>query len=194
MSLMIVTPAVTQPLTIDEVKRHLRIDVNDDDIVIAPMLAAGVAHVENHISGALMTQTWDMFLDEWPEDDMIALPKPPLQSVTSIQYTPDGGVLSTFASSNYIVDTASTPGRIVLNRNAAWPTDTLQAANGVVIRFVCGYTSAANVPGPIKHALKLLLGDMYENREDTLVGQGYSAMPLPLSAKSLLSSYRNWSF
>jgi uncharacterized phiE125 gp8 family phage protein len=189
-----VTGPSLEPVPVATAKKHLRIDGNDEGEILALYVKAARLHVENHISGKLISQTWEMVLDGFPEEDEVALPLPPLQSVTSIKYTPDGGSETTFDSANYVVDADSFPGRIVLDYDASWPSDTLVAAGGVVIRFVAGYgDAAADVPEPIRQAILLYAGDLYENREDTLVAQGFSVTPLPNAARMLLASYRKWS-
>ena len=93
--------------------------------------------------------------------------------------------MTTFASSNYTVDTAYTPGRIVLKRTADWPSTVLEITNGVVIRFIAGYgAAAANVPENTVHALKMLVSHLYENRE--VVAIGSSVVPIPMAIQSLL--------
>ncbi|KKL52184.1 hypothetical protein LCGC14_2288070, partial [marine sediment metagenome] len=71
-------------------------------------------------------------------------------------------------ASTYIVDTNSEPGRLSLAYNAVWPNETLRPVNGVVVRFVAGYGSVATaVPNMAKQAVKLMVGHMFEHRENT---------------------------
>ena len=50
---------------------------------------------------ALLTQTWDMYLDEFPCAGEIIIPLSPLQSVTSVSYVDQHGATQTWASANY---------------------------------------------------------------------------------------------
>lgn len=197
MALVLVTAPTVEPLDLaTQVKPHLRVDIADDDTLIAGYLTAARVHVEQAVCRrALITQTFDLYLDGWPKGDFLQLPRPPLQSVTGVYYTPDGGSEQTFASSNYVVDTASEPGRVVLASSASWPGGTLKPANGVRVRFVAGYGAAGTaVPGPIKSAILLMVGDLYENREDTIIASGITIGKLPRGVEMLLMPYRVLSF
>lgn len=164
--LVIVTPPAAEPVTSTEAKAHLRVDTTDDDTLITSLITAARTYAERVLRRALISQTWDLTLDEWPDGNAITIPLPPLQSVTSLKYTDDDGTVNTMSSSWYIVDTASTPGRLVLKDDYSWPSDDLREAMPIVVRFVAGYGAAgSSVPGTILTAIKLLIGHWYENRE-----------------------------
>lgn len=191
MSMVVATAPTVEPVTLAEARAHLRVDMVDDDVLIEGLVKAVREYLEVHVlRRALLTQTWDMYLDAWPESDRVAIPLPPLQSVTYVKYTDDTGAISTFASSSYLVDTVSEPGRLVLKSGYTWPGTTLQVVNGVNVRFVCGWSAAASVPKPIKQAILLMVGDLYENRENTLIGQGLTIKELPFAVQALLMPYR----
>jgi len=162
-----VTPPASEPVTLAEAKLHVRQDLDTDDTLITGLITAAREEVERICWHALLTQTWELVLDRWPAGDAIELPRPPLQSVTSVKYTDSSGAETTWSAANYVVDTDSTPGRIVLAYSVTWPTVVLQPTGGIRVRYVAGWTSAANVPQAIKQALLLLVGHWYENREDT---------------------------
>ena len=190
MATRLITAATVEPLTLDEAKTHLRVDITDDDALIIAYIKAAREHVETtELSGALITQTWELVLDAFP-GNVFPLPLPPLQSVTSITYTDEDDVDVVYSAANYRVDAASFPGRVVLKSGSSWPSVTLKEVGGVVIRFVAGYGLAVSVPEPIKQATKLIIGDLYENRENTLVAQGVTIQTIPMSARYLLNSYR----
>ena len=80
---------------------------------------------------------------------------------------------------------------MVLKKGEAWPSVTLAAANGVRVRYVAGYGAAgSNVPQAIRQAILLVIGSLYENREDVLVAQGVSIGVLPFGVVALLAPYR----
>lgn len=144
--------------------------------------------VESHTSTALLSQTWDMYLDDL--QFRIEIPRPPLQSITSITYTDTDGNSQTVDSSNYDVDTISEPGIVQQARNGTYPTDIASPydnINVVKIRFVAGYTTASDIPEPIKHAMLLLISHLYENREYMMRGR---VGKLPFGFDALLASYR----
>lgn len=189
-AMTVVTPPAAEPVSTTQAKLHLRVDISADDTLIANLVQAAREHVEVFLRRALVTQTWEYVMDAFPAESWLALPRPPLQSVTSITYYDEDGNGTVFSSSNYLVDTDSQPGRIVLKTGYTWPSTTLQAANGVRIRYVAGYGDADDVPEFAVAALLLLLGDLYENRENTLVGQGFASAELPFAAKALMWPHR----
>lgn len=189
MALTLVTGPVVEPVSVSEAKAHLRVDISDDDALIGSLITAARTHVEQHLRRALVTQTWDLVLDGFPGREL-RLPLPPLASVTSVTYTDDEGGAGSVDAGEYVVDTDREPGRVVLRSGGTWPAVTLRAAAGVRVRFVAGYGNAAAVPGPIKQAILLLVGTLYENREETLVAQGVTVMRLPFGVQALLMPYK----
>lgn len=163
---LIAAPAAT-PLTLAEVKSQVRETTSDRDTELTAMLAAAVAQLDGRagvLGRALVTQTWELLLDAFPCGDVIELPLPPLQSVTSISYVDSDGSTQTLSTSVYGVDTACEPGAVHLKYNQEWP-ETRDERNAVTIRFVCGYGLAAAVPENIKSAMKLHIADLDANRE-----------------------------
>lgn len=194
MALRLITAPTVEPLTLAEAKAHLRVDHTDDDSLIAIYLAAARADCEEWTARAFVTQTWELVLDEFPDDE-IQIPRPPLQSVESIKYDDGDGVEQTLATTEYTVDTTSQPGWVV-PVTTGWPTSTFEGINSVRIRFVAGYLNAdspndltANIPSSIKAAILLQLGRLYENREDVVVGTTVNRLPIG-TTEYLLRPYR----
>lgn len=182
-------PAV-EPITTQETKEHLRVDVQDDDALIDNMIKAARQHVEQSRTTALITQTWDAFYAGWPTTSgALIVPRPPLQSVTEVEYTDEDGTATTLAASEYNVDADSFPGRIVLKRSNTWPTDLLDTAKPIRVRFVAGYGGATtDIPEDIRHALLLIVERLYEHRGDSIVGT--SVVEIPYASRVLLNAHR----
>ena len=186
MAIKVVTPPAVEPVSTSEAKAHCRVDISDDDTLIGSLIVGARAYVEAFVNRAMVTQTLELVLDRFPMGNTLALPMPPLQSVTSVTYYDESGTGATLSSSQYLVDTDSHPGWIVLKDGYTWPSTTLQAANGVRIRFVAGYGLAASVPQMYKQAILMMVGHYYENREAAVVGSGLVVMELPLAVRNLL--------
>lgn len=168
-NLRLVTAPAAEPVDVDVMKEHSRIDIGEDDALLSGYIAAAREEVEAELKRALITQTWDLWLDGWPSFPL-ELPLGKLQSVTSITYYDEADASAVYSSSNYQVS-AGDPGRIALKTSATLPSTTLRPLDSVVIRFVCGYGSnAANVPDSIRAAIQLRAGLLYENREELTVG------------------------
>lgn len=186
-ALKLITGPAVEPVTVTEAKAHLRVDFADDDTYIETLITAARMWVEEFTRRALVTQTWELVGDGWPAGDRIALPLGRLQSVTSITGTDEDGTATVVSSSSYVVDANGEPGRVVLKSSSAWPSTTVKPG-GFAVRFVAGYGLAAAVPGPVKAAILLLVGHLYENREDVVVG--LMATQVPMGARALLWPYR----
>lgn len=182
-------PAV-EPLTKDEVKEHLRIDEDEtaEDSVIDSFIKTARRFVERIYGLRLIDQTVKMYLDDFPRCSTIKLPLGQLQSVSSITYQDTDNTTQTVSSSDYQVDTKSNPARIALEPESTWPTVRAGELNAVTITMVCGYgSSGSSVPQDIRCALLLIVGHLYEHREDT---QSLTVENIPMGAKALLADYR----
>lgn len=172
-----------EPVSLARAKAHLRVDIDDDDDLIAAQISAARAMAENFLHRALVTQTRELVLDCFPVSS-IPLLFPPIGEVESIIYTDGAGAEITLDDARYQVDAFSSPGRIWPAYGYTWPSTRLLSLNNVKVRYTCGYGAAADVPPDIVAAILLTLGSLYENREDVVVGT--TSAKLPLSAESLL--------
>ena len=174
-----VTAPALEPFLTADAKSHLRVDLSDDDTLIDNLILAARNRLEVDTGRALITQTWDMFMDKFPDNNgAIQVPKPPLQSVTSLKYIDTDGVEQTWDSSNYRVDTDSEPGRITPAYNVSWPTPR-SVTNAVTIRYICGYGDATtDIERALLQAMLMLIGHWYENREAVIAGVAVNSVPM----------------
>ena len=173
----------TEPVSLAEAKAQCRVDSDDENTFITGLIQAAREYVEDTSHRALLTQTWRLSLDAWPACDEIELPRPPLQSVTSLVYYDSAGTLYTLDSSKYGVDTDSEPGRVVLNWGESWPSLTLRSFNPVQVTFKAGYgDDADDVPLHLRQAILLIIGHWFENRELTISGTIIKEIPLAVDS------------
>ena len=177
----------TEPLTTAEAKAHMNVTISADDSYIDTLITAARLYVEDKIRRSLITQTVEAYFDSF--HGCIELERGPVQAVSSIKYTDADGVQQTLASTEYDVDLVSSPPRIVPAYGKSWPS-TRDVMNSVVIDYDAGYGSAADVPQPIKHAMLLFVGHLYENRESVITGTIVSEAPQGVEA--LLLPYKVW--
>ncbi len=183
--LKLLTAPGAEPVTVGEAKLHARIDEDADNSLVAALIVAARELCETYTARAFLTQTWQMFLDAFPCERAIELPKAPLQSIVHVKTYSDADVATTFAASNYFVDTATRPGRLVLRTAASWP-EAARAANAVEIQFTAGYGDApANLPLKIRQAVLLAVAHLYEHRGD-------ASVELPIGVTTLLDGERTW--
>lgn len=182
MGLILITAPATEPVTLTEAKAHLRVTGADDDTYITALITMARQYAEVFTRRALITQTWDLYLDAFPDYD-IALPMPDLQSVTSVTYVDTDGVSQVLSSALYQVDLASIRGRIAPAYNEEWPDTREETYGAVKVRFVCGYGAASAVPETIKGAMKLLIGHWFENRMEATAE---TIKQIPMGANNLM--------
>lgn len=140
---------------------------NEASTYLDSLIGVARQYAEAHQKRAIGTQQWRLVLDDWPDEDYIKLPNPPLQSVQSITYIDKDGTSATLTvTTDYTVDTYKTPGRIVLAYGKTWPTTTLQPSSGIQIIFTCGYSAAATLPKQTKQGIMMMVGELYNTREN----------------------------
>ncbi len=157
------TAPTLEPLTLDEVKDHLRLprEVGDDDSLLTAQLAAARQDVEDRTNRQLVTATWTLKADSFPySTGVITLPRAPLATVTTIHYLEAAaGVSTLWASSNYIVSTTREPGEITLAYGCSFPS-VYPIANAVTIVYTAG-AAVASVNGKAKQAIKIKLSEWH---------------------------------
>ena len=190
LTLELLTPPSSEPVTIEEVTRHLRVDevVSDYELLEAYITMARTS-IEEYLRWQLLTATWKLSLDRFP--NLIRVPRPPLQSVTTIEYIDTQDTLQTLDAAEYQVDSASQPGRIMVARGKTWPTVAHATFNAVQITYQAGHTAIANIPPPIRLCLMMLAGDFYEHREAALdIGGGLQRIDKNMTYVHMLAMYR----
>jgi uncharacterized phiE125 gp8 family phage protein len=187
----------SEPLTLAEVKLHLRVDsdITAHDSLITALIVAARERAELETNRQLITATWQLVLEAFPCVE-IELPRPPLLSVTSVTYVDPAGVSQTWSTSEYQFIATSGPyarrGVLRPKYGYTFPDTRPDTLAAVTVTFTAGYgTSADSVPQSIKHAMLLMIGDWYAHTEQLVVGQSAVALPLPVGARALLRPFRN---
>lgn len=186
MAQKLITGPASEPITTAEAKAHLRVYVSDDDTYIATLVVAARQLAEQITQRALLPQTWELALDEFPY--VLTLKRTPLISITSVKYVDDAGALTTMDTADYQLDDHSEPARIMPAWGLCWPSTRCQM-NAVFVRYQAGYTNAAAVPQAIKNWMLLRVGTAYENRESVAAGVTLAELP---HLDALLDPYRIW--
>lgn len=189
--LSITTEPTVELWTTAEVKEQLRIDVKFDDTLVGNWNTAARKWAEAFTGRTFVNTTYSLRLDQFPSatwrsnsqySNAISLPRPPLSSVTSIAYLDTAGASQTLTvTTDYVAYSVHEPGIITPAYGTSWPS-TYPVPQAVTIAYVGGYGSAAtNVPMQIRQAVLIIVGEMYQARENMGVLQG-----IPEAAKELL--------
>lgn len=188
MALTLITAPATEPVTRDEAKLASTAEGSaHDDHFDDVWVPAAREQAEHRLGRALITQTWELTLDEFPSVAII-LPRPPLQSVTSIKYLDPDGQQQTLDALDYQVVTKSIRGYVQPAYGKQWPA-IRRGPGSVQVTYVAGYGSAADVPSSIKQWILMAVATWYQQREGMVVGNVVNALPRDFMS-ALLDRYR----
>lgn len=156
-------PPPAEPITLSEAKAFLRVDHDDEDVLIQTLIASARDRLEAHLNVAMIARSMQIATST---DGTVQLPRWPVIAVQTVRF--DGE------------DTDEA----VINLLCRPATVTFCAAEEAEIVFTAGYGSnPSDVPAPLRQAMLLLVARGYEHREgppDTL----------PLMVDALTMPYR----
>lgn len=178
----VTVPPTVEPVTWDEADAQLRLDGDtSEQYLVEDLIQSARAHVEAYCGARFATQTVAMKCDCFA--DLTRLPEAPVASITSIAYVDPDGAGQTLSTDVYELRADGLEAAIVLKYNQSWPS--IQAGSRITVTAVVGF---ATVPADVKHALKLLVGHWFENREAAAIG--VSVTGIPHAVDDLLSNHR----
>jgi uncharacterized phiE125 gp8 family phage protein len=184
-----VPPAIT-PVSLAEVKGHLRVDHTDDDVMIGSLITAAVNHFDGWagiLGRCLVEQTWRQ---DFPcFSDCLRLPLAPVLSIESVTYFDGSNVSQTLAASVYGLFSNARGAYLGLKPDQSWPGSYLRR-DAVSVTFKAGYATTpaaggvpaqSTVPDPVKLAIIMHVkanydpieaGDQesYQKKIDRLIG------------------------
>jgi len=194
-SLVVTTPSGSgdRPVSVADAKEHLRVvDFTDDDTYIGGLVDAATAWCEDYCDRTFADKTYTVAFDDF-FGSRIELPRPPVRlnataanATVTISYVDTSGTTQTLTWSQsgtqqFRLDRDHVPALVFPNYLETWPSVRIDDKS-VQITYLAGYGGAANVPTPAKHAIKMLVGHWYANREAVgSVGQN-----VPLGVPALL--------
>jgi uncharacterized phiE125 gp8 family phage protein len=204
-SLRIVTPPDNEPIDLDTVKQHCRVDSDYDDNLLTMYQTTARVLVENWLNRALITQelmfsitnsppptasplvpqSLIVFPLNWPPviRKPISIPRAPCQNVSQVLW---GQVddLQPADPDSYVLNLDVEPAQIMLKA----PLVPMIPAYSMQMTYTAGYgDDPGDVPQPIVHAILMVTAALYENRGDV---EGI----LSTIGFSIMGSYRLWQF
>lgn len=201
---VLITDATLEPVTDQQALDHLREDPSKISQVKLYVKAARQSIEAELISVQLTQAIYELQMDDWFSDPVtgsyvdnnnsyLTLPRCPLVSIVSIKYDDVAQVEQTLAAPNYFSDTASLPGRLQWSSSATLP-GTFSKPNCIRIRYTAGYGAAnpndggqSAVPAPLKAAVLMRLGQLYEKRSEEFEG---SLTPISVGVERLIAPFR----
>ena len=204
-----------EPILLEEIKQHLRVDGSDDDTSLAALIIAARTIVETTTGLTLIERTFDIFFDDWstlkPCDFVsegigeldnhailspagkargLFLPLKPVNSVNSIQIVDAEGEQIVWASENYDLVTGLEPFLRVKEGVTLPRLGT--SCEAVRVSVQAGFGPSWNdIPADIHQALLMLATHLFYHKGDqdmATVGNIVRAA----GAKALLAPYRRF--
>jgi len=186
-----------RPVSVADAKEHLRIvDMTTDDDYIGVLIDTATAWCEDYCDRTFADKTYTVAFDDFV-DLRIGLPRPPVRlnataasATVTISYVDQGGTTQTLTwaqsgTQQFRLDRDHVPSLVYPKYLENWPSVRLDD-NSVQVTYLAGYGGAANVPTPAKHAIKMLVGHWYANREAV----GSVGRELEMAVSALLANLR----
>ena len=174
--------AAFEPLTLAELKLHLRTDESADDALITSLGVAARTYVETRTNHILCARTFYFEANAFPADgNEIVFPLAPVTAVASVVYVDTAQTVQTLAVT-YRLQSNIIPSRLRTALTESVWVDTGYADDAVRITATVGYANAAAVPSQAKQAILLLVGHWYENREAVVNGTISSDVKMTVEA------------
>lgn len=173
----LITAPASEPVTVAELKAHLRVTSSADDAYLGAIISAAREYVEQQTGRALGAQTRETSADYFPCRGVLPLGYSPAVSITSVKYLDVAGAEQTLASTEYTIDTRREPGAMLLAVGKSWPA-TAELPSAVRVQYVCGVAA----PAILKHAVLFIAAWWYEQRLPVNVGNIVNEIPHTLNA------------
>jgi len=161
MTIALITPPASEPLSLIEIKAHLRVDHSHEDALISDTLKAARQYVELASGQKLITQAWRQYETAFPVDRKMVLKVSPVQSIAAITLFDRDGTPQLLAAQDSEIIRGSEPA--ILEFLAT--VDSSVAENGMEVDYIAGYGDLGiDVPDTLKRAILLLVAHWYEFR------------------------------
>jgi uncharacterized phiE125 gp8 family phage protein len=187
---------VVEPVSLLDVKAHLRIDTADEDSLLQSLIMTARLHIEVALGLALITQTWSCYFDQWPSTqepraatlhrppslDALIIPISPIKSIDAIRVYADDGTFIALPLTGFLMDVVSRRARVVRRFATALPAPG-RKLNGIEVAVTAGFgATSADIPAPIRQAHLLLVAHWYEHRDPAEIGTPEARVPAAVSS------------
>lgn len=184
---VVVVTAPDPIVTWAEAQAHLRLDGDDERLLVEGMIAAATAHIDGPsgwLGCALGAQVLEArFNAFWANQCSLRLPYPPLLSLVGVTYLDAQGVERTADLEDFEIfgDRIRPEGS-----DWVWVGGSMRE-EAYRIQYRAGYEI---VPAPIKAAVLLMVGDLFHSRATIAAGTSMQSVPMSTTVEALLQPYR----
>ena len=143
MGLTLITAPAIEPVTVAEVKEHLRIDEDDEDALLTTFIEVAREYCEGYQNKAYITQTWDLWLDDFP-DSPFKIPLPPLTGQAEITaVTCEADVAGSLNSKYWLCSSINADYYVWYDINAAGVDPAIAGKTGIKVSAATDATANA---------------------------------------------------
>ncbi len=181
---------VNLPVSLDDVKEHLRLDPTDtsQDAYLTLLIKTATSFAEKYTRRTFIDTTFETFLSCFC--CCIELRRSKVTSIVSFEYL-ESGVLTAVDADIYYLTDENAYAHILLEDGSTYPTPDVNA-QAVKIVFVAGYgPDDTDIPDELKLALLNHIASLYENRGDCSPANATSkCMGIPSTSKLIYDQFR----
>lgn len=182
MGLTLLAAPASEPVTLADLKAHLRIDGDHEDTVLTTLGVVARATVERLSGRALIAQTWRWTFDRLPTGGCVVLPIAPVIAVPSVRVAAADGTMVTVPGADMVLDLVGEPARLAFKGVPPHPGVPIA---GIEVEILAGYGPDADaVPAQLVHAVRLLTAHWYAMRGDA------AASTVPEDVAALIAGHR----
>ena len=189
---------MADPVTLAEARIHLRLPTSidtDEQDEITRIISAATEYAENYTNRLWTTGNRTEYFDVFPistDRTRLGLYLPSAKggiTISSVTYYDDNYQQQTLASNLYRVVGATDRAYLFPAMGEVWPTDLSNEPKHIAVTYAIDGT--VSVPQSVKQAILLLVGALYEYREDGVIDNaGLALVKAPKAAEDLLNPYR----
>ncbi len=178
-SITVSVPPSASVVTAAEVRAHARVDSTHEDSYITALVKVAERSIEDHTGLALLTQT-RISLHRRVRVGVLEPAPSPVQSATWARYT------SETATEAVTCRLTSGPPSFWYPPDDGFNYERTDGSPTWSCTAVCGWSAAADVPAPLRHAILMLCGHLYDNRD---IATEKSVTEIPFTISRLLAPY-----
>lgn len=185
MTLTTLSPPHGLPVTMTQIKEHLRIDHDNDDDYLSELAQAATTYVEAYLSQNLINRTVRQYEDGFSDTRSVRLMALPFREVVSVTVYDENGMPQELNSEAYTVRRNAHINEVIFAKSVEFSA----TQNGIEIDYISGFgESGPDVPSNIIRALLVLIAHWYEFRG--MVSAGDETAIIPKGIQTLLAPMR----
>lgn len=165
-------------VSLADARTHCAISDSTHDVLLRSLISAATSYAEKETGCIINPQVLILTFESFPD----RIPLYPIRSIESIKYDDADGVEQTLDPALY---TAQLDGMNPVISAESWPST--KGEWPVRIEVNAGFLS---VPDDLKHAILVMVQEMYAQRGESITG--LSVSPSMFTASRLLSGFRRW--